>query len=126
MYKSEFCEAFYNEELNLAFVTWKKFCRASDYRDPLCYALAIMKDHSGCNYCADTRTGFENEEADAQWVFDVFLPQAAETSCQKIFFIIDDNNTLKEELEGQSAELGKQFDVHYCFSLEDVKQILAE
>jgi len=124
MYKSEFCEVSYNEELNLAFITWEKFCRADDYRDPLCYALAIMKDHSGCNYCADTRNGFENEEADTQWIFDVFLPQAAETSCKKIFFIIDDNNTLKEELEGQSTELGKQFDVHYCFGLDDVKQIL--
>jgi len=126
MYKSEFCEVSYNEELNLAFVTWKKFCRASDYRDPLSYALTIMKDHSGCNYCADTRNGFENEEADTQWVFDVFLPHAAESSCQKIFFIIDDNNTLKEELEGQSAELRKQFDVHYCFGLDDIKQILTK
>ena len=64
--------------------------------------------------------------SDTQWVFDVFLPQAAETSCQKIFFIIDDNNTLKEELEGQSAELGKPFDVHYCFGLDDIKQILTK
>ena len=126
MYRSEFCEVSYNEELNLAFVMWKKFCRANDYREPLCYALNIMKDHHGCNYCADTRNGFENEEADTQWVFDVFLPQAAETSCQKIFFIIDDNNILKEELEGQSTELGKQFDVHYCFGLEDLKQILTK
>ena len=126
MYQSEFCEVSYNEELNLAFVIWKKFCRGNDYTDPLCYALALMKDHSGCNYCADTRNGFENEEADTQWVFDVFLPQAAETSCKKIFFITDDNNTLKEELEGQSTELGKQFDVHYCFGLECVKKILTK
>ena len=124
MYKSEFCEVSFNAELNVAFVIWKKFCRANDYRAPLRYALTLMKDHNGCNYCADTRTGFENEAADTAWVFDVFLPQAAETTCRKIIFIIEDNNTLKEELEGQSTELGKQFDVHYCFGLDDVKQIL--
>ena len=126
MYKSEFCEVSYNEELNLAFVTWKKFCSGSDYRDPLCFALEIMKEHSGCNYCADTRNGFENKEADTKWVFDVFLPQAEESSCKKIFFIIDENNTLREELEGQSSEFSKQFDVHYCFGLDEVRQILNE
>ena len=126
MYQSEFCEVSYNEELNIVFVTWKKFCRDKDYRGPMCYALAIMKDHKGCNYCADTRNGFENEEADTQWVFDVFLPQAAAASCQKIFFIVDADNSLKKELEGQAAQLGKQFEVHYCLGLEDVKQILKE
>ena len=76
MYKSDFCEVSYSEELNSVLVTWKKFCRGDDYRDPLRCALSVMKDCIGCNYCADTRNGFENEEADTQWVFDYFLPQA--------------------------------------------------
>ena len=125
MYKSEFCDVSYGEELNVAFVKWKKFCRGNEYRAPLLCALEIMKSHQDCHYCADTRDGFENEQADTQWFFDVMLPQMAETSCKKIFFIIDENNTLKEELEGQSTELSKLFDVHYCFALDDVKRILA-
>jgi len=73
---------------------------------------------------ADTRDGFENEEADTQWLFDIFLPEAVETSCKMIFFIISEDNKLKEELEGQSTELRKLFEVYYCFGLAEVKAIL--
>lgn len=126
MFQSEFCDVSYDEGLNIAFVRWKKFCRGNNYRAPLRHALEIMKSHAGCDYCADTRDGFENEDADTQWVFNEFLPQAAKTSCQNIFFIIDNDNSLKAELEGQSAELQKQFCVHYCFGLDDVKRLLGK
>ena len=124
MYRSEFSDVDFLEDLNVVFVKWKKFCRQDDYRNTLLYALDIMKNHTGCHYVADTRDGFENDEADTQWVFDVFLPQAELTTCRAIFFIIDSGNSLKDELEGQSSELGKRFDIHYCFGLEDVKRIL--
>ena len=123
MYQSEFSDVTYLEDLNVAFVKWKKFCRQDDYRKPLLYALDIMRNHNNCHYVADTRDGFENEPADTQWVFDFFLPQAALTTCKAIFFIIDKDNKLKEELEGQAVELRKQFDVHYCFGLDEVKTI---
>ena len=123
MYRSEFSDVSYLEDLNVAFVKWKKFCRKDDYRNPLLYALDIMRNHNDCHYVADTRDGFENEPADIQWVSDVFLTQAASTTCKAIFFIID-NNKLKEELEKHSVELRKQFDVHYCFGLDDAKNIL--
>ena len=124
LYRSEFSDVDYREDLNVVFVKWKKFCRQDDYRNPLLYAIEVMKTHDGCHYVADTRDGFENEDDDTQWVFDVFLAQTALTTCKAIFFIIDDDNRLKEELEGQSAELKKKFDVHYCFGLDDVKDIL--
>ena len=124
VYRSEFSDVTYLADLNVVFVKWKKFCRQDDYRKPLLYAIEIMKSHDNCHYVADTRDGFENEDADTQWVFDVFLPQTAQTGCRAIFFIIDRDNTLKEELEGQSAQLRKQFDVHYCFGLDDVKRII--
>ena len=124
MYKSEFCDVYYNEELNIVFVAWKKFCRKENYRKPLLYALEIMRENNGCQYVADTKNGFKNEAADTQWLFDVFLSKAAKTSCKMIFFIVDKNNSLKEELEGQSAELKKLFDVHYCFGLDEVKVLL--
>ena len=127
MYKSAFCEVSYNEELNIVFVKWKKFCSGNDYRDPLLYALAIMKEHQGCNYVADTTYGFENEIADTQWILNEFIPCAAtETSCKTIFFIIGQENTLKEELEGQSAVLRKYFNVRICFGLGEVKQMIEE
>jgi len=124
MYRSEFSDVDYLEDLNVVFVKWKKFCRQDDYRNTLIYAIDIMKNNTNCHYVADTRDGFECEEADTQWVFDVFLPQTALTTCKAIFFIIDNDNKLKEELEGHSSELGKKFNVHYCFGLDDVKRIL--
>ena len=124
MYHSEYSDVTYLEDLNVVFVKWKKFCRQDDYRKPLLCAIEIMKNHVNCHYVADTRNGFENEDDDTQWVFDVFLPQTAQTTCKAIFFIIDNDNLLKEELEGQSVELKKKFDVHYCFGLDDVKNII--
>lgn len=124
MYNSKFCDVNYKEELNIVFVKWKKFCRQNDYRTPLLYALDIMRSHDDCHYVADTRDGFEDDPADTQWLFDVFLPQTALTSCKFIFFIIDKDNSLKEELEGQATELGKFFSVRYCFDMDEVKSIL--
>ena len=124
MYRSEYCDVDYNEKLNIVFVAWKKFCSSDDYRKPLLHALKIMRENDGCQYVADTRTGFENETADTQWLFDEFLPKTAETSCKIIFFIIDRNNSLKEELEGQATELGKLFDVYYCYGLDEVESLL--
>ena len=126
MYQSEFADVSYNEHLNIALVKWKKFCRGNDYRKPLLFALDIMKNNDGCNYVADTRDGFENETADTQWLFDIFLPEAVKASCNKIFFIISEDNKLKAELEEQSAELGKLFDVHYCFGLDEIRAIVRE
>ena len=124
MYLSEFSDVTYLEDLNVVFVKWKKFCSQDDYRKPLLCALDIMRNHNNCHYVADTRNGFENEPDDTQWVFDFFLPQAALTECKAIFFIIDKDNKLKEELEGQSVELKRKFDVHHCFGLDEVKLIL--
>lgn len=124
MYRSEFCDVDYHQELNIVLVRWKKFCREDDYRNPLLHAVEIMAAHDGCCYVADTRNGFENEPADTNWLFDVFLPKTAATSCKIIFFIINRDHRLKEELAGQSVELEKSFDVHYCFGLDEVKMLL--
>ena len=118
MYKSEFCEVKYEENYNIVFVKWKKFCCKDDYRKPLEYALEIIKEHK-CNYVADTRTGFENIPEDTKWIADYFIPKAVEYGCQCIFFIIDKNNSLKEELEGQEADSGNIIQFRYIYGLEE-------
>jgi hypothetical protein len=124
MFQSEFCDVSYNEELNVVVVKWKKICRQDEYRKPLLFALGIMKKHNDCHYVADTRDGFENEKADTEWLFNNWLPQVSSTTCKKIFFIINEDNSLRKELEGQSIELKKMFDVFYCFGLSEIKLIL--
>lgn len=39
MYISEFCEVHYEENYNVVFVKWKKFCSFESYREPLTQSL---------------------------------------------------------------------------------------
>ena len=119
MYLSEFCDVFYDEKHNVVFVTWKKFCCNEDYRKPLKYALEIIKQHS-CDYVADTRNGFENIPEDTKWVADYFMPTAVEYGCNIIYFIIDENNSLKDELEGQQSNSDDIISFKYIYSLDEI------
>lgn len=121
-YTSEFCEVAYKPDYNVVFVKWKKFCCNEDYRAPLEYALNIIKEHENCDYVADTRSGFENIPEDTQWVADYFMPKAVEYGCKCIYFIIDENNSLKEELEGQASDSSEIIAFQYIYSLDEVKK----
>ena len=121
MYQTEFCEVAYKPDYNVVFVKWKKFCCNEDYRAPLEYALNIIKEHENCDYVADTRNGFENIPEDTKWVADYFMPKAAEYGCKCIYFIIDENNSLKEELEGQASDSSDIIAFKYIYSLDEVR-----
>lgn len=119
MYLSEYCDVNYNETYNIVFVKWKKFCCMEDYRKPLKFALNIIKQYK-CDYVADTRDGFENIPEDTKWVADYFMPKAAEYGCRCIYFIIDENNTLKEELEGQQMDSQSLMQFKYIYDICEV------
>lgn len=119
MYLSEYCDVNYNETYNIVFVKWKKFCCMEDYRKPLEFALDIIKQYR-CDYVADTRDGFENIPEDTKWVADYFMPKAAEYGCRCIYFIIDENNTLKEELEGQQMDSQSLMQFKYIYDICEV------
>ena len=120
MYKSEYCEVAYVENYNVVLVKWKKICCNQDYRKPLEHALDIIREHEGCDYVADTRNGFENIPEDTQWVAEYFMPTAVENGCKCIYFIIDENNSLKEELEGQARDSSDKIEFRYVYSLEEI------
>ncbi len=119
MYLSEYCDVNYNETYNIVFVKWKKFCCMEDYRKPLEFALDIIKQYK-CDYVADTRDGFENIPEDTKWVADYFMPKAAEYGCRCIYFIIDENNTLKDELEGQQKDSQSLMQFKYIYDIYEV------
>lgn len=119
MYLSEYCDVNYNETYNIVFVKWKKFCCIEDYRKPLKFALDIIKQYK-CDYVADTRDGFENIPEDTKWVADYFMPKAAEYGCRCIYFIIDENNTLKDELEGQAKDSQELVQFKYIYDICEV------
>ena len=119
MYLSPFCDVEYNEKHNVVFVKWKKFCCGEDYRAPLMHALEIIREHR-CDYCADTRSGFEDAPEDTQWVAEYFMPTAAQYGCRKIWFIIDENNSLADELRGQEEDSKDIISFGYIYSLDDI------
>ena len=120
VYLSESCDVFYVEDKNVVLVNWKKYCELEQYRTPLEHTLEVIKEHPGCNYVADTRNGFEDNPLDTIWVADHFMPCAKESGCNIIYFIIDKNNSLKEELEGQANDSAGLLEFRYIYDLEEV------
>ncbi len=43
MYSSEYCDVKYEENYNVVFMKWKKFCSNDDYRKPLkCIQIKLL------------------------------------------------------------------------------------
>jgi len=120
-YNSQYCSVSYVQEYNVVLVEWKQFCRDEDYRAPLRCALDIIASHENCDYVADTRNGFENAPDDTRWVAEYFMPHAAEAGCRCINFIIDRENSLREELEGQASDSSDIIAFRYIYSLDELK-----
>lgn len=120
MYNSEFCEVSYNSKYNVVFVKWKKFCKIDEYRGPLLYALEIIKEYN-CNYVADTRNGFEDNPEDTIWIKNHFIPKAVEYGCKTIYFIIDKDNSLANELKGQEEDSKDKIKFEYIYNLADIR-----
>lgn len=121
IYISPFASVSYDRGRNVVLVEWKRYCHHDDYRAPLKAALNIMRNFDGCNYVADTRNGFENHDDDTQWVAEYFFPQAVLAGCQYIYFIVDEENSLQEELEGQKEASNGKLLFRYIHSLEELK-----
>ena len=120
IYLSEFCDVFYDPEKNVVLVHWKKYCELETYRLPLEKALQVIREHSGCNYVADTRDGFEDNPLDTKWVAEYFMPKAKEYGCRIIYFIIDKKNSLKDELEGQEKDSASLLEFRYIYGIDEV------
>ncbi len=120
IYLSDTCDVYYVAEKNVVLVHWKKYCELEKYRTPLEAALKVIKEHRDCNYVADTRNGFEDNPLDTKWVAENFMPQAKENGCRIIYFIIDKENSLKEELEGQEKDSSSLLEFRYIYDLDDI------
>ena len=121
IYLSDTCDVYYVAEKNVVLVHWKKYCELEKYRTPLEAALLVIKEHKDCNYVADTRDGFEDNPLDTKWVAEYFMPQAKENGCRIIYFIIDKDNSLKEELEGQEKDSSSLLEFRYIYDLDDIE-----
>ena len=120
IYESKYADVYYVSNKNVVLVKWKSYCELDEYRKPLLLALDVIKNNKNCNYCADTRNGFLDNPLDTIWVKDYFMVKAKEYGCKIIYFIIDKNNSLKEELEGQENNSSDLLEFKYIFDIEEI------
>ena len=64
MFNTEFCIVDYIEKENVVLLTWKKRCSSDNYRNPVNYALKLLKSNKDSNFIVDARNGFEDEKED--------------------------------------------------------------
>lgn len=119
MYKSEFCEVSYLKNKNAILCRWKAFCKGDDYRKPFKFGLKFIHEKKATTWITDTTNGFENEEADTRWLLETFIPQVIESSIDTIIFIIEEDSSLMDEIEGQVESLRKFFEVKLVEGLND-------
>ena len=123
-FDSEYCNVKYIEEDNVVFLTWKKYCHHDDYRNPTIFAVELLKKHLGSNFICDARNGFEDHKDDVEWGFKVYLPLMAESTCKKVFFIMNEVNDIEEEMDMWTKEFSKYFTVKKVLSYEDAVKVL--
>jgi len=118
-YKSTFCEVSYLVEKNAIFCQWKQQCSDKEYREPLEYALELTTTTQATLWITDTTNGFENNPKDTQWLMEVFIPQTIQSSIKKVIFLIQNDSSLKKEIENQAEALREFFDVILVSDLEN-------
>jgi len=117
--ESKYANVYYLDDKNLVLVKWMNYCELDTYRDILNNALNVIKEHK-CNYVADTRKGFVDNPLDTIWVKKYFMVKAKEYGCKVIYFIIDKDNSLKEELEGQENDSNSLLEFKYIYSIDEI------
>jgi quinol monooxygenase YgiN len=110
-YDSEYCNVIYMENDNVVFLTWKKFARLDDYREPTLFALDLLKQYPHSNFVIDAMNGFEDDKEDVKWGFSVLLPNMAKTDCRYVIFITQNANDIQCETDMWTKEFGKYFAV---------------
>ena len=122
MYESKFCKVEYLQDINAVLCSWKEYCEFNDYREPLQYGLKLINENNAITWITDTTNGFQSTSEDNQWLATEFSPQAINSTCKKVVFIIKNDSPLKEEIELHSQLLKQFFEVELVETLADVKK----
>ena len=122
MFENEFCKVEYLQNINAVICSWKKYCEFNDYRKPLQYGLKLINKNSATTWITDTSNGFESTAEDNQWLATEFSPQAINSTCKKVVFIIQNDSPLKNEIELHAQLLKQFFEVELVEKLANVKK----
>ena len=119
IYNSKYADVIYYNDKKVVLVIWNMYCELETYRTILISALETIKKYK-CNYVADTRNGFVNNPLDTIWVKEHFMVKAKEYGCKIIYFIIDENNKLEEELKGQEHNSKDILTFKYIHNIDEI------
>lgn len=119
VYKTKNADVIYYSDKNVVLVIWNGYCELGVYRNILMNALDVIKEHK-CDYVADTRNGFVDNPRDTIWVKEVFMVKAKEYGCKTIYFIVDEEESLKDELKGQERDSSMILNFKYIHSLDEI------
>jgi len=119
MFETQFCKIEYLQDMNAVLCSWKKYCSLDNYREPLKYGLKLINENNATTWITDTTNGFESTEEDNQWLATEFSPQAINSTCKNIIFIIKNDSPLKSEIELHSQLLKQFFEVKLVEELAD-------
>ena len=108
-FDSEFCNVRYKESNNIVLLSWKKFARINDYREPTLFALNLLKQQQNSNFVVDARNGFEDDKEDVEWGFTELLPNMAKTDCKYVAFIMQKAADIEDEMDMWTRGFGKYF-----------------
>ena len=120
MYKSKFCKVEYVQDITAVLCSWREYCEFDDYREPLQYGLKLINENNATIWITDTTNGFQSTSEDNQWLATEFSPQAINSTCKKIIFIIKNDSPLRDEIELHSQLLKQFFEVKLVERLADI------
>jgi len=120
MFETQFCKIEYLQDADAVLCSWKKYCSLDDYREPLKYGLKLIHENNATTWITDTTNGFESIREDNQWLATEFSPQAINSPCKTIVFIIEEKSPLRNEIELHAQILKEFFEVKLVERLEDI------
>ncbi|BDU50700.1 hypothetical protein [Haliovirga abyssi] len=124
MFNSKYCEVDLLEKEKAVYCKWKKFCEYDNYRKPLIYGLKLIQNNNLKNWITYANDGFENNPDDTEWLLNEFSPKIKDSTCKNIFFIVEPNNKLIEEVINQKRALSKNFNVEICNNINEVRKLI--
>ena len=120
-YNTKYCKITHLKNKDAILCQWKQKCSGDNYKNPLIFALKLLKETKSTTWITDTTNGFENEPEDTNWLLEKFLPQTIQSSCDTIVFIIQNDSLLKEEITNQALALKQYFKVVLVSNIDEIQ-----
>lgn len=121
MTSREICKINYNEKLKAVIMKWDRMSFGEDYRELMIEAKNISERKLNSNIIIDLTEGFENEVEDTEWVFKEFINTISDVNAKGVFFVLNERNPLKEEINNGTNKWTKHSKIYYTPSVEKIK-----